>query len=216
VLDIYEQSRSNALTGEGSMTPRSATGTPNEDMVNSTGPEGHAQWFALWTHSHCEQLVHDQLIAKGLHPLLPMTTVWSRRAGVRNLIRLPMFPSYLFLRHAMDKYSYIEILKTRGLTRILGERWDRLAVIADAEIEAIQRVVSTNLPVLPHPYLCKGQRVRISDGPLTGVEGILVHIKPNKGHLVLSVDLLQRSVAVEVDCTLVTPIGAAPIRHGAA
>jgi transcription antitermination factor NusG len=165
-----------------------------------------SQWFAAWTRSHCEQLVHDQLMGKGFHAFLPTIRTWSRRGGTRHLIPLPMFPGYVFLRHAMDKHSYVEVLKTRGLVRILGERWDRLAPVSDAEMDAIERIVSTELPILPHPYLREGQRVRITDGPLAGVEGILVHSKPNKGVLVLSVDLLQRSVAVEMDCTRVVPV----------
>jgi transcription antitermination factor NusG len=114
-----------------------------------------------------------------------------------------MFPGYLFLRHAMDKVSFIEVHKTRGLVRMLGERWDRLAVAPEQEIEAVQKLLDARLPAVPHPYLREGQRVRISQGPLAGVEGLLVRIKPNKGLLVLSINLLQRSVAVEVDCTWV-------------
>lgn len=165
------------------------------------------RWYALWTHSHCEPLVCEQLIAKGFEAFLPTIHTWSRHGRSRRLIRVPLFPGYLFVRHRMDKRSYIEIQKTRGLARILGERWDRPAIIADAEIEAVQRALDTDLPVLPHPYLREGQRVRITDGPLAGVEGILVQSKPNKGLLVLSVNLLQRSVAVEVECTVVIPIG---------
>jgi transcription termination/antitermination protein NusG len=110
----------------------------------------------------------------------------------------------LFLRHAIDKTSYIDVRKARGLVRILGERWDRLSVVPDAEIEAIQTTLNACLPVMPHPYLREGQRVRITQGPLRGVEGILVQSKPTKGLLILSVDLLQRSVAVEIDCSVVT------------
>jgi transcription termination/antitermination protein NusG len=101
----------------------------------------------------------------------------------------------------MDKMGYLEVRKARGLVRILGDRWDRLAAVPDQEIEAIQKVAESELPALPHPYLREGQRVRIVRGPLAGVEGILVRIKPSKGLLVLSVGLLQRSVAVQVDCT---------------
>lgn len=119
-----------------------------------------------------------------------------------------MFPSYLFLRHLMDKASYIEILKTSGVARIVGERWDQPAVVVETEIEALQRVLRANVPIIPHPYLHEGQRVRIIDGPLAGLEGILEQIKPNRGHLVLSVELLQRSVAVEVDCTRIAPLNA--------
>ena len=74
----------------------------------------------------------------------------------------------------------------------------------------MQRLLDTMLPVVAHPYLQEGQRVRIVEGPLADVEGILVHGKPSKGLLVVSVHLLQRSVAVEIDCTLVVP-AAAPV-----
>jgi len=75
--------------------------------------------------------------------------------------------------------------------------------VPEAEIDAIQRVLCSNLPVVAHPYLREGMRVRITHGPLNGVEGILVQSKPNKGLLVLSIDLLRRSIAVEVDETVV-------------
>jgi transcription antitermination factor NusG len=114
-----------------------------------------------------------------------------------------MFRGYLFLHHAMDKATYTEVVKATGLVRVLGERWDRLAVIPDLEIESIQRLARARLPILPYPYLREGQRVRITDGPLEDVEGFLVRGKPSKGFLVVSVEMLQRSVAVEVDCTLV-------------
>jgi transcriptional antiterminator NusG len=159
------------------------------------------QWYALYTRSHCEQLVYEQLAARGFFVFLPKLDVWSRRGGVRHRISMPMFPSYLFLHRTMDKISYIEISKARGLVRILGERWDRLSIVPESEIDAIQRVLQAELPVAPHPYLREGQRVRIMYGPLTGVEGILVQSKPNKGLLVLSIELLRRSIAVEVDAT---------------
>ena len=174
--------------------------TDHEIGVAESAP---AHWYALWTHSHCEQRVYEQLVARGFHAFFPKVVVWSRYRGLRGLTGAPMFPGYLFLHHAMDKISYIEVRKVRGLVGILGERWDRLAVVPEAEVESIQAVMQTSLPVMPHPYLRKGQRVRITNGPLASVEGILVRTEPNKGRFVLSVDLLQRSVAVEVDCTLV-------------
>jgi transcriptional antiterminator NusG len=164
-----------------------------------------AMWHVLWTRSHCERLVYDQLVAKGFHLFLPMIDVWSRRGGLRHLSRAPLFPGYLFLHHPIDKTSYIEVCSARGLVRLLGERWDRPAVVPESEIHAIQRVLGAHLQALPHPYLREGERVRIIRGPFADVEGILLRIKPNKGLLVISIHLLQRSVAVEVDCTLVVP-----------
>jgi transcription antitermination factor NusG len=170
------------------------------------GTRDRLPWHVLWTRSHCEELVHDQLAAKGFHILLPRTNLWSRQRGVRRLTRVPMFPGYLFLRHAMDKESYVEVRKARGLVDILGGRWDRLATVPEPEVAAIEKVDRARLPALPHPYLRQGHRVRITDGPLMDVEGLLLRLNLNKGVLLLSVNLLQRSIAVEVDCTRVVPV----------
>ena len=178
-------------------TERPSSTTTDQSLGSDAGAP---KWYALWTKSHCEQMVFDQLAAKGFQVFLPKVEAWSRRGGVRHHIPVPMFPGYLFLHHAMELNSYIEVLKTRELVRVLGDGRDRLAVVPDAEIEAIQKVVQAQLPALPYPFLREGQRVRITEGPLAGVEGILVHTKPNKGLLVLSIELFQRSVAVEVDC----------------
>lgn len=198
-------------TKGGEALPTIAEGKPDRpgwQTAHSDQQEGSKRlagpsWYALWTRSHCERLVHDQLTAKGFDLFLPEIDVWSRRGGIRHRCSAPMFPGYLFLHHGMDASSYIEVRKARGLVRILGEGWERLAVLSDEEIEAIQAVLRAQQPVLAHPYLREGQRVRITRGPLANVEGILVRMKPGKGLLVLSVSLLRRSVAVEVDCTVV-------------
>lgn len=177
------------------------------DWTTNGGPAAaqaaESRWYVLWTRSNCEQLVHDQLRAKGFELFLPKVEHWSRRGILQRNSHAPLFPGYLFMNHAMDKFSYIEVCKARGLVRILGERWDRLAAVSDREIESIQRVLGACLPAMSHPYLREGQRVRIMHGPLADVEGILVKSEPRKGLLVLSVELLRRSVAVEIDCTSV-------------
>ena len=165
-------------------------------------PIAAAPWRVLWTRSNCEQLVHDQLAAKGFDLFLPHMESWSRRGGIRHRERAPLFRGYLFLRHAVDKMSYLEICKARGLVRMLGERWDRLEVVPTEEVEAIQKLVHSGLPVMTHPYLREGQRVRITNGPLANVEGIVIRLNPKKGLLVVSVGLLRRSVAVQLDCTI--------------
>jgi transcription termination/antitermination protein NusG len=88
----------------------------------------------------------------------------------------------------------------------LGEQWDRLSVIPDPEIKALQKALNARLPILPHPYLKEGQRVRITQGPLAGAEGIFVQANPARGRLVLSINLLQRSVGVEVECSTVVAV----------
>jgi len=169
-------------------------------------PVDERQWFALWTASHYEQLVHEQLVAKGYDAFLPTIREWSRRAGVRHLISVPMFSGYLFVHHAIEKRSYLDVMGIRGVVRILGERWDRLAPVADDEIAAIQRLQHSDAALMPYPYLHDGQRVRIVEGSLAGVEGILVRRKASRDLLVVSINLLNRSVAVEVESSAVDPI----------
>lgn len=178
-------------------------------------PSPARHWRVLWTRSNCEQLVHDDLVARGYLPFLPKVRVWSRRRNRRQQIDIPLFPGYVFLDHLLDKAAYIDVLKARGMVRALGERWDRLAEVAEAEVEAIRRLVEARLPASPHPFLKQGQWARIVRGPLQGLEGIFLRAKPGKGLLVLSVELLQRSVSVEVDCTLVVPATAQPRPHRA-
>jgi len=161
-------------------------------------------WYAVWTQSHYENIVAQQLSAKGFAAFLPEMSLWSKRGGQQRLIRVQMFPGYLFVRDAMDKASYIEILKARGVVKVLEDGWSRLTPVPDAEIDALQQVVGADVPVFPHANLAKGDRVQVTEGPLTGLEGIFLHDKTTKGRLVLNVELLGRSVAVEVDCTAVT------------
>ncbi len=161
------------------------------------------QWYVLHTRSHCEKLVYDQLVAKGFHLFLPTIEVWSRRSGLQRVVRTPLFSGYLFLHHFMEKCSYIEVCKTRGLVSILRNSSSQLAVVPETEIASIHTVIQERLPVLAHPFLHTGQKVRITRGALAGVEGFLLRTNVEKGILVLSITLLQRSLAVEIDCTAV-------------
>ncbi len=180
--------------------PQAAPALVAEDLGPTLGG-----WVALWARTQCEQMVHDQLLGRGFRPFLPKLDVWQRRHGTRYRATVPMFPGYLFLHHPMDKRSYIEVANTRGLIQVLGGRWDSLATIPDREIEAIQCLHRTRAHARPHPYLHEGQRVRIAQGVLAGLEGILLRSELDRGLLVVSVKLLQRSVAVQIDCTLVVP-----------
>jgi transcriptional antiterminator NusG len=174
--------------------------------LDADAPARTAAWYVLWTRSNSERLVADQLAAKGFSLFLPTLDVWTRRGAERRVTRVPMFPGYVFLHHALDKWSDVEVRKARGLVTILGDAWDRRAVVPAAEIAGLQRVSEARLPAVAHSYIREGQRVRIVRGPLTDVEGILVRSKPGKGMFVLSVELLHRSVAVEIDCTMARPV----------
>lgn len=185
--------------GGGALSLLAAADHPHAE--GSASRKHDPRWYALWTHSHCEQLVRGQLDARGFEVFLPTMGVWSWRAGVKHRIRRPLFPGYLFVRDELSGTRHVELLKARGLVGILGGQDGAPGEIPEVEIDAIRALANSELPASPYPYLQTGQRVRISDGPLTGVEGILVDRRAGKGLLVLSVHLFRRSVAVEVECT---------------
>jgi transcription antitermination factor NusG len=171
-----------------------------------------APWYAIWTRSNCERLVAEQLSAKGFAAFLPEMSTRSRRNGRTHIVQLPMFPGYLFLNHALEKQSYIEVLKARGVVRILERGWTQLTPVAAEEVDALQRLVASGVPVFPHAYFREGDRVRVVEGPLSGLQGVFLRDKRNKGRLVVSVNLLQTSVAVEVDGAFIEAMPASSSR----
>ena len=162
-------------------------------------------WYAVWLRSNYEHAVNRQLAAKGFEPFLPEVHVWSRRAGPQRAIRAPMFPGYLFVRATLDKYRYIDLLKVQGVVRVLEDGWTRLTPVPDVEVDAIQRIAAAGVTVFPCAHLRGGERVRVLDGPLAGVEGAFEHDRPSRGRLVVSVDMLGRSIAIEMDASAVEP-----------
>ena len=180
--------------------------TRDENGIVDTIETELPRWYALWTHSHCEQLVRGQLDGKGFEVFLPTIGVWSLRAGVKRRIRRPLFPGYLFVRDKLSGARYVELLKARGLVGVLGGQDGGPGEIPESEIKAIRALVNSELPASPYPYLQTGQRVRITDGPFTGGEGVLVDRRAGQSLLVLSVHLFRRSIAVEVDCALAMPV----------
>jgi transcription antitermination factor NusG len=131
---------------------------------------------------------------------------WCRRGGRRTLAEQLLFPGYLFVRHAMDKSTHVEVLKTRGVVRLLGERWDRLSPVPPEEMDAIQRVVKSGTRLRRYPFLPAGTAVRILTGPLAGLRGTFVCERSSRGLFLVSVTLLQRTVSVEIDAECVEPI----------
>src|SRR5688500_12049070 len=104
------------------------------EMIES----GTRRWYALWTHSHCEQLVRGQLDGRGFEVFLPTIGVWSSRAGVKHRIRRPLFPGYLFVRDELSGARYVELLKVRGLVGVLGGQDGAAGGVPAAEIGAIR------------------------------------------------------------------------------
>lgn len=176
-----------------------------ESRAPQMGPDpaflskGFLSWHVLYTRSHCEQQVYTALSRKAFDLFLPQADIWRQRRGKRLKIQVPLFPGYLFLRGPIDKASYFEVLRIPGTVRLLGESWDRLAVVPDGEILSVQRMVMSEEPLCPFPNPKVGERVRVKDGPLEGIEGLLVEIDRRRSLFVVTFELLQRSVAIRID-----------------
>lgn len=163
-------------------------------------------WFALQVRTRYERNVASFLEGKGYEWFLP-TYISRRRWSDRvKQLELPLFPGYLFCR--FNPEERLPILKTPGLISIVGTARTPTPVDA-SEIVALRTLVNSDLPRQPWPFLKVGQRVRIECGALAGLEGILLQIK-GRDRIVLSVTLLQRSVAAEVDSSWITPLPCHP------
>lgn len=158
-------------------------------------------WWALYTRHQHERTVADMLIAKGFEVFLPLYESTRRWRDRKKTISLPLFPCYLFIRGQRDRK--LQVVSTPGIHMIL-HRGDRVATIPEQEIEAIQRAVESCYSTEPHPFLKCGMRVRVWRGALEGVQGILIR-KKNLFRLILSVDMLAQSVAVEVNAADIEP-----------
>ena len=168
-------------------------------------PAPESSWHVIWTRSNCEAMVKEQLLSKGYEVFLPTVIEWSRNESGRQASRVPMFRSYLFVCHAIGRHEYLDICKTKGVVTILGARWDRLASIDDEQIESIRLAVQSSLPCRPYPYLKAGDPVRVLSGALANARGVFVKSDDSSGLFVISVDLLHRSIALQVDCTDIAP-----------
>lgn len=162
----------------------------------------HFSWFALQVRTRHEAGVAGFLEGKGYEFFLPLVASTKRWSDRVKKIENPLFPGYLFCR--FDPQQRLPILKTPGVIQIVG--YNRNPVPVDeSQISGIQALVASGLPSQPWPFLTVGQRVRIESGALRGYEGLLVEFKGNR-RLVLSISLLHRSVAVEIDSAAVSAV----------
>ena len=161
-----------------------------------------SRWFALRTASGREKSVASQLHAKGLEEFLPYYRTRRQYSDRTKEIELPLFPGYIFCR--FDFNDRLPVLITPGV-RMIVAFGKTPTPVDDAEIEALRRVVASGAAQPHHQYLTVGERVRVREGSLAGVEGILVDVK-NSWRIVLSVELLQRSVSVELDRAAIEPV----------
>lgn len=156
-----------------------------------------APWHALYTRHQHEKSIATMLMQKGHEVFLPLYNATHRWQDRAKQLCLPLFPCYVFIRGGLERQ--LQILSTPGVFAVVGSV-GHPAVIPDTQIESVRQVVDGCVRVEPHPYLSCGSRVRIKSGTLGGLEGILVR-KKNSARLVISLEMLGRSAAVEVEAS---------------
>jgi transcription antitermination factor NusG len=160
------------------------------------------EWFAIRVRSRYETRVAEDLRRKGYEEFLPMYECVQRLCDRAKAVQLPLFPGYLFSR--FDVRKRLPILKTPNVITISGAGKTPI-VVSDDEIEALKAVIRSGLPALPWQHVTVGSKVYIERGPLTGLEGIVLNVE-KKFRLIVSVPLLQRAVAVEIDRSWARPV----------
>jgi len=155
-------------------------------------------WYVLHTGCHHEVQVEKRLRQIGLEVFLPLYTMLSRRRDRKKLLQVPLFPGYLFVHDALETPNCYDVLNLPGVVRILAS-CDRLLPVPRETIESVKLVVAGDRPFYPYHCLQKGKQVRVLEGPLTGVRGIILEAKEEKRKVVIEVELFRRAMAVELE-----------------
>ena len=158
-------------------------------------------WYALYTRPRHERQVLQELRNQRIEAYLPTQKVRRRWSDRYKIVEEPLFKNYLFVRS--DGQHHRQALKPYGAVSFVTLD-GKPAIIPDEEIEAVRILVNSELPHNPYPYLKAGRKVRVKYGPLEGCEGTLIR-KRGLARLIVSVDLLQRSIEAELDAAWIEP-----------
>jgi transcription termination/antitermination protein NusG len=160
----------------------------------ATQPEN---WYALHTRPKHEKIVVQRLAERGVETFLPIVNEIHRWSDRKKTVQLPLFSCYVFARFVPNRMERLRVLRVGGVLSLVGSTGEGTP-IPDGQIDAVRALLSGSLQWSSHPFLKIGQRVRIRSGALDGMEGILVS-RNGSDTLVISVDAIQRSLAVRVE-----------------
>jgi transcription antitermination factor NusG len=160
-------------------------------------------WYGLQTRPRHEKIVAQRLEERGVTTFLPLVTEEHRWSDRKKLVEMPLFSCYVFAKFVPNRSERLRVLRVDGVFGLIGARGEG-APIPDEQIDAVRNVVEGQFPWSSHPFLKIGQRVRIRSGALDGLEGILVSRNGDRT-LVISVEAIQRSLAVRVEGYEVEP-----------
>jgi transcription termination/antitermination protein NusG len=190
----YVESAPPAGQSKALLAPRSFSNMRSQEATQVLPEHRTPRWYVTHTRSRHEKAVAEQLRRKGIETFLPLYETIRRWKNGEHCVQLPLFPCYAFVRIALN--DRLPVLKVPGVVRLVGFSGTP-APLADEEVNGLIRALTAGVKAEPHPYLTVGRRVRITAGPLAGHEGILVRRK-GAVRVVLSIDLIQRSVLVDV------------------
>ena len=159
-------------------------------------PRLERQWYVLHTKSRHEKVVNDLLLKKSVEAYLPIVTVPSKRRDRKAMIRVPLFPGYLFVKTDLHPNSHLEVVKTVGAVRLIGNQL-RPIPVPDKAIESLQIMVDSNNPVTTGHRLEHGDKVMVIYGPFAGVVGTFVRYG-GKGRVIVNIEALGQYAGVEV------------------
>ena len=173
----------------------SAVQLPAGTLISET-VSGLGCWYAVQTRPKHEKKVAAELKEKSVNAYLPLLAQIHRWSDRRKLVETPLFPGYLFVRAHLEPEFRVSVLRVWGVVNFVGSQREAIP-IPDSEIESIQSLLSSKIPLSPYPFLKVGQRVRVRGGALDGLEGILL---TNDGkRLVVSVGAIHRSLSIAIE-----------------
>jgi len=156
-----------------------------------------SSWYVLHTKSRFENVVRDGLIKKSIEVFLPKVQVRSKRRDRKILIRVPLFPGYLFVKTDLSPNDHIEIVKTVGAVRLIGSKEGPISVPVES-VDSLRIMVQTDQPVTTGSRFKKGDRVVVVSGPFTGVTGTFGRYR-GKGRIVVIIEALGQYAGVDVN-----------------
>jgi transcription antitermination factor NusG len=163
-----------------------------------------AEWYAVHTYPRHEKVVADRIQQQGMTTFLPMLTEVHRWSDRKKVVQLPMFSCYVFVQLVPTNEHRLRVLQTNGVISFVGSQRIGTA-IPDDQIEAVRTLMAQRVDCKTHPFLKIGQRVKVRGGALDGMEGVLVS-QNGDDSLVISVDAIQRSLAVRINGYQVDPV----------
>jgi transcription elongation factor/antiterminator RfaH len=154
-------------------------------------------WYALHTRSRFENVVNQGLQKKSIEVFLPKIIVPSKRKDRKKMIRVPLFPGYIFVKTNLHPEQHLEIVKTVGAVKLVGDKLGPISVLNET-IESIKIMTAADQPITTGYQFCKGDRVMVVEGPFVGVVGIFERFG-GQGRIIVHIEALGQFAAVEVD-----------------